>query len=216
MVDLIELLGGFIGNPLVYFALVFVYAVLVAIILPIPIEIVLLPFIGGGNVGLFTAALLAIATGKAVGAWLVFLLGVRVEGIISSWTEGQEFLPMYYRELEKRGLLHGVPFARFRDRIVAEFRRKGLPRGPPIKAFLRSVFLALQKFVRVTGALGLYVLLSIPLMSDTVPIYFYAIFNEEGKAISKRNFILSNFLAGVNRVAVVLILFLTVWPDILR
>ncbi len=216
MVDLIGLLGEFIGNPVVYFALVFVYSVLVAIILPIPIEIALLPFVTGGDVALLTAAMIAVAGGKAVGAWLVFLLGVRVDSIISAWTEGEEFLPMAYRALEERGLLRDVPFADFRERVLRRFRRLGLPRHPPIKKFLRRIFLGLQRFVRVTGALGLYVLLSIPLMSDTVPIYFYAIFNKEGQAISKRNFVVSNFLAGVNRVAIVFILALTIFPAIIR
>ena len=42
-------------------------------------------------------------------------------------------------------------------------------------------------------------------MSDTAVLYFYALFNEEGKALDQRLFILSNFLAGINRVAILYI-----------
>ena len=178
MVDLLALLTGALANPFVYFLLVFGLAILIAIILPIPIEIVLLlpldPNLSmpiGQRLNLFSVALVAVALGKAVGAWLVFLFGLKVEKSITKWTERS-------------------------------------------KAFRRFVA-ALEKFVRRTGTMGLYILLSIPLMSDTAVLYFYALFNEEGKALEQRHFILSNFLAGVNRVALVFILGLTLIPGLL-
>ncbi len=76
MVDFVAILVAALENPIVYFLLVFVYAILVAIVLPIPIETALILPIAARNLGLFTAALFAVAFGKAVGAWLVFLLGV--------------------------------------------------------------------------------------------------------------------------------------------
>jgi len=161
-------LGGFVNNPIIYFFLVFGYAILVAIVLPIPIEFALLLPIAERNLGLFVAALFAIALGKAVGAWLVFLLGVKVEGAIHRWSQ--------------------------RAQIFAK------------------ILNALERFVRWSGSIGLYILLSIPLMSDTAVLYFYGIFNEEGKAIDRRQFILSNFLAGFNRVAVFFILFPPTFP----
>ena len=156
VVDLLEILRQFVTNPFVFFALVFLYAIAVAIFLPIPIEFALVFALAGG-IALFSAALLAVALGKAVGAWLVFLLGVKVEGVIHRWSE--------------------------RAKLFAK------------------ILAGLEKFVRWTGAFGLYVLLSIPFMSDTAILYFYALFNEEGRAIDRRHFIVSNFLAGVNRVA---------------
>src|SRR2546426_2538078 len=172
MVDLIGLLAEAIKNPFVYFGLVFVYAILIAIILPIPIETALILPLQQGSITLFTVALFAVALGKAVGAWLVFLLGVKIEGSITKWS------------------------ARFKivERIV-----KGL-----------------EKFVRWSGTLGLYTLLSIPLMSDTLPIYFYALFNKEGKVLDQRQFILSNFLAGFNRVALLFLLAVTLWPGLIQ
>ena len=71
---------------------------------------------------------------------------------------------------------------------------------------------ALERFVRVTGVLGLFVLLSVPFMSDTAVLYLYALFNEEGKALDRRQFIASNFLAGISRVALFFLLALTIFP----
>ena len=172
MVDLIALLSDAIRNPVVYFLLVFVYAILIAIILPIPIETALLLPLEQGSLTLFTVALFAVALGKAVGAWIVFLLGLKVEGAITKWS------------------------TRF-------------------KTVARIVTL-MERFVRWSGTIGLYTLLSIPLMSDTLPIYFYALFNKEGKALDQRQFILSNFLAGFNRVALLFLLALTLWPGLIR
>src|SRR5216110_445464 len=53
-----------------------------------------------------------------------------------------------------------------------------------------------------TGYAGLYLLLSIPLMSDTIPIYVYSHFNQEGKALERNMFLIANFLATLNRVAI--------------
>ncbi len=58
-----------------------------------------------------------------------------------------------------------------------------------------------EKLVQKTGYAGLYLLLSIPLMSDTIPIYVYSVFNAEGKALERNMFLLANFLAALNRVA---------------
>jgi len=172
VVDLLLLLAEAVENPFIYFLLVFVYAILIAIILPIPIETALLLPIQRGSLVLFTVALFAVALGKAVGAWLVFLLGVKVEGSITKWSNRWKW------------------FAKF-----VEY---------------------LERFVRWSGTLGLYTLLSIPLMSDTLPIYFYALFNKEGKALDRRQFILSNFLAWFNRVALLFILAVTLIPGLIQ
>src|SRR6266571_3694211 len=99
--------------------LAFGYAILVAIILPIPIEIALVKPLVDQNFGFLFGTGLAIAAGKTVGAWLIFILG-----------------------------------------------------------------------------------LNIALMSDTIPIYVYSVFNAEGKALERNMFLLANFLAALNRVAI--------------
>jgi membrane protein YqaA with SNARE-associated domain len=62
-------------------------------------------------------------------------------------------------------------------------------------------------FVEKTGYIGLFILLSIPFMTDTVPIYIYALFNEEGKLMKRNYFLLTNFAAGIVRG----IIFLALW-----
>jgi hypothetical protein len=62
-------------------------------------------------------------------------------------------------------------------------------------------------FVQKTGYVGLYLLLSIPLMSDTIPIYLYSLFNKEGKSLERNLFLVSNFLAALTRVAILAGLF---------
>ena len=39
-------------------------------------------------------------------------------------------------------------------------------------------------------------------MSDTIPIYVYSLFNAEGKALERNMFLIANFLAALNRVAI--------------
>ncbi|MDH7508194.1 MAG: hypothetical protein QHH00_02195 [Methanomassiliicoccales archaeon] len=47
--------------------------------------------------------------------------------------------------------------------------------------------------------LGLYILLSIPGMVDTVPVYVFSVFNREGVVLELRYFVLANFLGGITR-----------------
>ena len=168
MVDFVTFLQESFSNPVVYLLATFGYSILVAIALPIPVELALLPPLLDRRFGLFAEAALAVAAGKTVGAWLIFRLGLRVENTIRFWSDRS-------------------PWAR---RIVA----------------------ALGTFVEKTGYIGLYVLLSIPFMSDTVPVYLYSLFNKEGKWLSERTYLLSNFLAAINRSAIWVLIFLVSAP----
>jgi hypothetical protein len=56
------------------------------------------------------------------------------------------------------------------------------------------------------GYLGFYLILSIPLMSDTVPIYLFSVFNKEGKRFEMKYFMLVNFFAGITRAVVLWVL----------
>ena len=164
MADPLSFLQESFGNPVIYLLLTFGYSVLVAIVLPTPIEIAFLIPLAERRYALFAEAAIVVAAGKTVGAWLVFRLGLGVEAKVRYWSDR-------------------YPIAK----LVVEW---------------------LDRFVRRTGYIGLYVLLSIPLMSDTIPIYLYSLFNAEGKVMSERTFLLSNFLAALNRSAIVVLLFL--------
>ena len=158
MVDLLQVLNDTYNTPWLYMVLAFGYAVLVAIVLPIPIEIALLPPLIDQRWGYLTGTALAIAAGKTFGAFLIFVFGLNVEGSVRRWSG--------------------------RWRFAAWFVNKA------------------EKFVQKTGYTGLYLLLSIPLMSDTIPIYVYSVFNQEGKALERNMFLIANFLAALNRVAI--------------
>ena len=66
------------------------------------------------------------------------------------------------------------------------------------------------RFVQRTGYVGMYVLLSIPLMSDTVPLYLYSLFNAGGKSLSRRAFLVSNFLAAWTRAGFLVLIYFVV------
>lgn len=66
---------------------------------------------------------------------------------------------------------------------------------------------ACQRFVERFRYVGLYIILSVPLMVDTVPVYLFSIFNRDGKALEVRYFAIVNFLAGVTRAIIVYVFF---------
>ncbi len=173
-----DLLGAIIqflldayNNPLVFLPLVFLYAIAIAVVLPIPIELSLIAPIVDHQWGYLVSISAALAAGKTVGAWLIFVLGVNVEDNIRRWST--------------------------RWRVADWFVNKA------------------DLFVQKTGYLGLYFLLSIPLMSDTIPIYLYSLFNKEGKALERNLFLAANFSAALNRVAILAGLFL-IGVDLIR
>jgi hypothetical protein len=45
-------------------------------------------------------------------------------------------------------------------------------------------------------------------MSDTIPLYLYSLFNEEGKALDWRAYLISNFLASWTRAGILAFVFL--------
>jgi len=137
-----------------YSIILFVYALLSALILPIPVELVLFIPTPIGIMG--TAIVLGL--GKATGAMLVFYLGVKAEKSIRSWSTRWKWFETFVYWLEK--------------------------------------------FVEKTQYLGLYILLSIPLMSDTIPIYLFSLFNKD-EVMKPKYFAIANFCAGVNRAMIV-------------
>lgn len=152
--DFIQFIQTLVNNPLDYTVMVFVYALLAALILPIPVEFVLFIPTPIGILG--TAVVLGL--GKATGAMLVFYLGVKAEKSIRRWSTKWKW------------------FERFVN--------------------------LLERFVNWAQYLGLYILLSIPLMSDTIPIYFFSLLNKD-EVMKPSYFAITNFCAGVNRAMIV-------------
>ncbi|MCJ2520268.1 MAG: hypothetical protein LN412_04880 [Candidatus Thermoplasmatota archaeon] len=155
---LIQLLDA-LRNPLVFLPVLFVYSILVAVILPTPVELALIPLLA--QPALFGIAAVTIGAGKAAGSGMIFLLGKRTDKMI-----------------EKTSSKH-ASLKRLTDFCIW--------------------------FVSKTRYVGLFLLLALPFMSDTIPVYVYSLFNHEGAILSARYFIFTNFLAGVSRVLMVLI-----------
>jgi len=90
-----------LDNPLLYLLVLFIYCFLAAVILPIPVELGLLGFIpflleGHSFMGLdiFSAFLLLalmMGLGKAVGSWVVFFIGVKIEDSVRLWFKWKWF-----------------------------------------------------------------------------------------------------------------------------
>ena len=63
-----------------------------------------------------------------------------------------------------------------------------------------------EVFVRRFGYPAIYIIMSIPLMVDTVPLYLFSLLNKEGKLLNIWYFTLVNVLAGFTRAMIVLLL----------
>src|SRR5438046_7884581 len=83
--------------------LAFGYAILVAIILPIPIEIALVKPLVDQNFGFLLGTGLAIAAGKTLGAWLIFIFGLNIEGSIRKWSARWRVAAWIVRKAETLG-----------------------------------------------------------------------------------------------------------------
>jgi hypothetical protein len=67
--------------------------------------------------------------------------------------------------------------------------------------FVRSM----EWFVSKTRYWGLYMLMSVPFMPDTITIYLYSVFNKD-EIITPNYFVIVNFLATINRCMIVIFL----------
>ena len=63
-----------------------------------------------------------------------------------------------------------------------------------------------EAFVRRFGYPAIYIIMSIPLMTDSVPLYLFSLLNKEGKLLNVWWFTLVNVAAGFTRATIVLVL----------
>jgi len=155
--ELMDFLFQYSADPVLYAIVFFIYGILAAIILPIPVELGLI-----WNPGTpFLIKALILGAGKCVGSVLVFLIGARVEEKVRTWSRWGWF----------SWLVHKCEW-----------------------------------LVEKLGYLGLLILLSIPGMVDTIPVYLFSVFNRDGKVLELRYFALVNFVGGVIRAVVLYML----------
>lgn len=158
--DLIAILIGAFENPLSYSIIFFIYAVLAAVILPIPVEI-----------GLFNPyvhpiwKILILALGKGVGAYLVFQVGATARTKLKNFSVGGKVT--------------------------------------------RKILDYCEGFVKNYGYYGLLIILSIPLMIDSISLYLFSLLNpkEKDNAMVKSWFVVINIIAGAIRGAITLAIF---------
>lgn len=159
--DFIEFLINLMQDPVAYSVVFFIYTILAAVILPIPVELGLFnPYISP------VILVIILAAGKGVGAGIVYYIGIGVRGIAKKTNFSSKLL----------------------DTILG----------------------ALERFVKKFSYLGLFIIMSIPLMLDSVTLYLFSLCNpDEGKThfLRLNNFVLINIAAGAVRGSIVLIIF---------
>ena len=146
------------SDPLSFTVIFLIYAILAAIILPIPVEI-----------GLFFSPetpllvkVLIMGLGKMIGAIIVYYIGLTVGDQLRMWS------------------------SRFRV----------------FNWIVNKCEWLVNKFHYV----GLYIILSTPLMTDTVPLYLFSVFNEKG-VFTMKWFALVSFMGGMTRGLIVFAIF---------
>lgn len=76
--------------------------------------------------------------------------------------------------------------------------------------FTKKIIGACERFVLRYGYVGLFIIMSIPLMVDSVTLYLFSLLNpttDSNRAMQKRYFVLINMLAGAVRGSIILTLF---------
>jgi hypothetical protein len=156
--DLIDLMLNAVGDPVSYSIIFFVYVVLAAVILPIPVEI------GLFNPHVSPVLLVVImALGKGIGAFIVFEISSRA------------------RRFFKQATMGG--------------------------ALTKKIVGASERFVRRYGRIGLFIIMSTPLMIDSISLYLFSLLNphEENDGLQKGVFVTINVVAGAVRGTIIII-----------
>ena len=158
--DLIGFLTHLATDPLSYSIVFFVYTVLAAVILPIPVEI------GLFNFNIHPVILVTIlALGKGAGSLIVFEIGTKARTRIKKISVSNSFI-----------------------KKIVEYS---------------------EWFVKNYGYYGLLLVLSTPLMIDSISLYLFSLLNPEEKGIGmdREWFVGTNILAGAIRGIITLAVF---------
>lgn len=87
------------------------------------------------------------------------------------------------------------------------FRRK-LKRYHISSRITKKIILMLEDFVKKYGYIGLFIIMSIPLMFDSLTLYFFSLLNpdtDDKKALTREKFVFVNILAGGTRGVIILL-----------
>ena len=149
------------SNPWSYLTFFFIFCVLAAVILPIPVELGLLGLVALDfelfGLNIFASILLLsliMGLGKAVGSWVVFWIGIKIEYVRRRW-----FKWGWFRKLVE----------------------------------------LMTRFCVRFSYMAVFIILAIPAMTDTVPLYIFSLLNKDGEVFEMKWFVMTNFWAGVSR-----------------
>lgn len=200
------------SDPLTYLVIFFLLCVAAAIFLPIPIEIFLLinPAVpyplkaivmglgkGAGALGVYYIGLYIdnIAHGLARRAWLKRLFGLAMAASRKS--------PFYSR------VIHTKYFKEHRRKLTQMVKERRRSEGSAGWGWMKWIMRQSEKFIRRFGYPAVFVIMMIPLMIDTVPLYVFSILNKETgkKYMTERGFVLVNIGAGITRAVIVWLIF---------
>jgi len=198
MADIIQQLLDFLNanqtDPLTYLLILFLFSIAAAVFLPLPVEIGL---VWNPSV-FFPVKAIVLGLGKATGAVIVFGLVAKLEAGLSrlgKWGPLRHVRMVWAAVAARLGMDKWEVFKRIR------LERK--PKSPGISepkwGWLRWLSRKSEGFVRRRGIVAMYIIMSIPGMIDTIPLYIFSILNKEGKLMTLKDFALANLLAGVNR-----------------
>jgi len=201
MADILDQLMDYLEanqtDPLTYLLLFFLFSVAAAIFLPIPVEIGLI-FPGVS----FPIKALDLGLGKSVGAIAVFYIPSKVGAAarrLSRWGPIRHMRALLGTAAEKSGFDKSRMYKRLRRRRLAA----PMAPAPPKWGWLRWLSRKSEGFVRRYGIIAMYIIMSVPGMIDTIPLYIFSIMNKERTLMTLRDFALANFLAGINRAFII-------------
>jgi len=88
--------------------------------------------------------------------------------------------------------------------------RKGIKKRFTGSPFTKKMVKYCEDFVKKYGYIGLFIIMSTPLMIDSATLYLFSVLNarkkEGGRAMVQSHFIIINILAGITRGSIILFL----------
>lgn len=198
--QLLNFLNANQTDPLTYLVVFFLFSVAAAVFLPIPVEFGLI-----WNPGLyFPLKAIDLGLGKAVGSVGVFYIPSAIRSM-GRWFGRRRVVRWSHRLLgsvARRTGMDRLRLYRWARRRIRLAEKPSAP-APPKWGWIRWLSRKSEGFTRRYGVLAMYLIMSIPGMLDTVPLYVFSILNKDRTLISLQNFALANFLAGINRAIII-------------
>ncbi|HEX7392078.1 MAG TPA: hypothetical protein VF374_03920 [Thermoplasmata archaeon] len=208
--ELIDLLSAHQADPATYLLIFFLFCILAAVALPIPIEIFLVidPSVP------FVLKALVMGLGKGTGAFAVYYIGYEIDVIASRAARWRNLASRvigmvkdFIGHHESLSRVAGKPW--FRDmlssqRKLVHGRRRG---GIRSWGWIRWLMRKSDAFVRRYGYPAMFLIMAIPGMVDTVPLYVFSILNKEGQIMTLKGFVITNILAGITRAGLIYLIF---------